>query len=191
MTYVEMERPTEDVAVVRLNRPERMNSMAFDVVVPLVARLKEISAANSVRAVILTGAGHGFCSGEDQSGEKGRMPHFYLLPRAVGSSRAAEWMLTGRDIDADEAALTGLVSRVVPDDELIESCLETASAITRWSRPGVELTKRTLIDAQSAAGFEQHMHGEGLGQLLVRLLTGNFEEAVAARNEKRSPHFRD
>lgn len=60
----------------------------------------------------------------------------HLLPRPVGSSRAAEWMLTGRDIDADEAALTGLVSRVVPDDELIESCLETASAITPMEPPG-------------------------------------------------------
>jgi len=35
------------------------------------------------------------------------------------------------------------------------------------------------------------MHQEGLGQLLVRLLTGNFEEAVAARKEKRDPLFRD
>lgn len=34
-------------------------------------------------------------------------------------------------------------------------------------------------------------HIEGVGQLLVRLLTGNFEEAVAARKEKRPPQFRD
>lgn len=266
--FVVVDRPVEDVAVVTLNRPDRMNSMAFDVMVPLIDRLTEISADNSVRAVILTGAGRGFCSGADQSGERGRMPGIkgltavsvalrameilddlvmtlrglhqpviaavngaaiggglclalacdiriasssayfraaginngltaselglsYLLPRAIGTSRASEIMLTGRDVAAEEAATIGLVSRVVADDDLLSTCLETATSITRWSRPGVELTKRTLIDAQSASSFEQHMHAEGLGQLLVRLQTGNFEEAVAARKEKRAPRFRD
>ncbi|HYG92133.1 MAG TPA: enoyl-CoA hydratase-related protein, partial [Nocardioides sp.] len=115
----------------------------------------------------------------------------YLLPRAIGSSRAAELMLTGRDVDAAEAATIGLVSKVVPDAQLIESCLETAADIARWSRPGVELTKRTLWDGMDAASLENHMHAEGTGQLLVRLLTQNFEEAVVARKEKRPPQFRD
>ena len=58
-------------------------------------------------------------------------------------------MLTGRDVAAAEAATIGLVSRVVPDDQLLDSCLETAADITRWSRPGVELTKRTLWTAST------------------------------------------
>ncbi len=268
MSFLLVDRPRPDVALVTMNRPERMNSMAFDVMVPLRDALREISDDNSVRVVILTGAGRGFCSGADQSGEKGRMPNVdgltpvtvalramellddivltlrrlhqpviaavngpaiggglclslacdirvaaesayfraaginngltaselglsYLLPRAIGSTRAAELMLTGRDVDAAEAASIGLVSRVVPDDQLIDSCLETAASISRWSRPGVELTKRTLWSGLDASGLEQHMNQEGLGQLFVRLMTGNFEEAVAARKEKRDPDFRD
>ena len=268
MSYVVVERPRPEVAVVTLNCPERMNSMSFDVMVPLRDELRSLGDDNAIRAVVLTGAGRGFCSGADQSGEKGRMPNIagltgptialramellddivltlrrlhqpviaavngpaigggmclalacdirvaaesayfraaginngltaselglsYLLPRAIGSSRAAEIMLTGRDVGAAEAATIGLVSRVVPDDDLIASCLETAATIASWSRPGVELTKRTLWSSLDAASLEQHMHQEGLGQLLVRLLTGNFEEAVAARKEKREPQFRD
>jgi len=266
--FVLVDRPKDEVAVVTLNRPERMNSMAFDVMVPLRDELRRLGDDNSVRVVVLTGAGRGFCSGADQSGEKGRMPNTggltpitialramelldeivltlrrlhqpviaavngpaiggglclamacdvrvaaessyfraaginngltaselglsYLLPRAIGTSRAAELMLTGRDVAAAEAAAIGLVSRVVPDDQLLESCLETAADITRWSRPGVELTKRTLWGSMDASSLEQHMHAEGTGQLLVRLLTQNFEEAVAARKEKRPPQFKD
>ena len=267
-SFVTIDYPRPDIAVVTLNRPERMNSMAFDVMVPLREVLQSISADNAIRVVILTGAGRGFCSGADQSGERGTMPNTsgltgvtialramelledlittirsmhqpviaavngaaiggglclalacdvriagesayfraaginngltaselglsYLLPRAVGSSRAAEIMLTGRDVDGAEAASIGLVSRVVPDSDLLPSALETAEAICGWSRPGIELTKRTLIDAQAAGAFEAHMHSEGIGQLLIRLTTRNFDEAIAARKEKRSPEFRD
>ncbi len=56
-----------------------------------------------------------------------------------------------------------------------------------FSRPGIELTKRTLWSGLDAAGLEGQMQAEGLGQLFVRLRTANFEEAVAARAEKRAP----
>lgn len=56
---------------------------------------------------------------------------------------------------------------------------------------GLELTKRTLWSGLDAASLESHIHQEGLGQLLVRLLTDNFEEATAARKEDRTPRFRD
>jgi enoyl-CoA hydratase len=115
----------------------------------------------------------------------------YLLPRAIGSSRAFEIMLTGRDIDAEEAERIGLVSRQVPDDQLLETCYAMAERIAGFSRPGIELTKRTLWSGLDAASLEGHMQAEGLGQLFVRLLTTNFEEAVAARAEKRPPVFTD
>jgi enoyl-CoA hydratase len=268
MDHVLVDRPVPGVAQVTLNLPERMNSMSFDVMVPLRARLRDLSDDNEVRAVVLTGAGRGFCSGADQSGERGRMPNTsgltqatvalrameildevvlalrglhqpviaavngaaiggglclalacdirlaaegaffraaginngltaselglsYLLPRAIGSSRAFEIMLTGRDVDAAEAERIGLVSRVVTADELLPAAIEVGTRIAGWSRPGVELTKRTLWSGLDAGSLSQHMNAEGLGQLYVRLLTDNFDEAVAARHEGRDPVFRD
>ena len=268
MDHVLIDRPAPGVALVTLNLPERMNSMSFEVVLPLRERLRELSDDNEVRAVVLTGAGRGFCSGADQSGERGRMPHLggltrtsvglramevlddlvltlrrlhqpviaavngpaiggglclalacdirlaadtaffraaginngltaselglsYLLPRAIGSSRAFEIMLTGRDVGADEAERIGLVSSVVPAEELVPAAVEIGTRIAGWSRPGVELTKRTLWSGLDAGSLEQHMNAEGLGQLYVRLLTDNFDEAVAARHEGRDPVFRD
>ena len=262
-----VEHPRPHVALITLNRPERMNSMAFDVMVPLKEVLENIASDNSVRVVVLTGAGKGFSSGADHK-SAGSVPHVqgltrptyalrsmqilddvilalrrlhqpviaavngaaiggglclalaadirvasqgayfraaginngltaselglsYLLPRAIGSSRAFEIMLTGRDVDAEEAERIGLVSRQVPDDQLLETCYEMAERIAAFSRPGVELTKRTLWSGLDAASLEGHMQAEGLGQLFVRLLTGNFEEAVAARAEKRPPVFTD
>ena len=115
----------------------------------------------------------------------------YLLPRAIGSSRAFEIMLTGRDVDAEEAERIGLVSRQVPAEDLLPACYEIAARIAAFSRPGTELTKRTLWTGLDASTLEGHMQAEGLGQLYVRLLTANFEEAVAARAEKRAPVFTD
>ena len=115
----------------------------------------------------------------------------YLLPRAIGSSRAFEIMLTGRDVGAAEAERIGLVSRQVPAGELLQTCLDMAERIAAFSRPGTELTKRTLWTGLDASTLEGHMQAEGLGQLYVRLLTANFEEAVSARAEKRDPVFTD
>jgi enoyl-CoA hydratase len=53
------------------------------------------------------------------------------------------------------------------------------------------LTKRTLWSGLDAGSLEAHMQAEGLGQLFIRLLTANFEEAVAARAERRPPVFTD
>jgi enoyl-CoA hydratase len=266
-TFVLVDRPRAGVALVTLNRPERMNSMAFDVMVPLKAALEELTHDNSVRVVVLTGAGRGFSSGADHK-SAGSVPNIdgltrptfalrsmevlddvilslrkmhqpviaavngaaiggglclalaadiriasedayfraaginngltaselglsYLLPRAIGTSRAFELMLTGRDVDANEAERIGLVSRTVPGDELLEACYEMAEKIAAFSRPGIELTKRTLWTGLDAASLEGHMQAEGLGQLFVRLLTANFEEAVAARAEKRPAVFTD
>jgi enoyl-CoA hydratase len=115
----------------------------------------------------------------------------YLLPRAIGSSRAFEIMLSGRDVDSSEAERIGLVSRTVPPDELLESCYTLAERIIGFSRVGVEITKRMLWSSLDAASLHAHMDHEGIAQLYVRLTTQNFEEAILARREKRAPKFVD
>lgn len=240
--FVLVDRPGSNVALVTLNRPERMNSMAFDVMVPLRKVLEELTSDNSVRAVVLTGPtfalrsmevlddvtfalrkmhqpviaavngaaiGGGLClalacdirvaaqgayfraAGINNGLTASELGLSYLLPRAIGTSRAFELMLTGRDIDAQEAERIGLVSRSVPDDQLMEVCYALGQRVASFSRPGIELTKRTLWSGLDASSLEGHMQAEGLGQLFVRLLTANFEEAVAARAENRPPVFTD
>ena len=115
----------------------------------------------------------------------------YLLPRAIGSSRAFEIMLTGRDVDAEEAQRIGLVSQVVAPDALLDRCYDLADRIQAFSHVGVEMTKRVLWAGLDAASLTSHMDHEGIGQLFVRMTTGNFQEAIVARREKREPQFRD
>ena len=65
MSYVRIEKPQPHTSVIVLDRPERMNSMSFDLVVPLHDALDEIANDNDTWTVILTGTGRGFCSGAD------------------------------------------------------------------------------------------------------------------------------
>ena len=84
-----VDRPSAHVAVVTLNRPERMNSMAFDVMVPLRSALDALSYDNSVRAIVLTGAGRGFSSGADHK-SAGAVPHVDGLTRPTYALRSME-----------------------------------------------------------------------------------------------------
>jgi len=267
MSFVLVDKPRPHVTLVTLNRPERMNAMAFDVMIPLRETLEEVAYDNDTRVVVLTGTGHGFCSGADME-DSGRVPHIdgltpptiarramellddvimtlrklhqpvigaingaaigggfclslatdirvasdqayfraaginngltstelglsYLLPRAIGSSRAFDIMLTGRDVDGAEAERIGLVSQTVPHDALLDTCYSIAGRIIGWSRIGTESTKRLLWSSLDAGSLSSHMDHESHAQLYVRLTTRNFEEAVAARKEGRPPVYRD
>jgi enoyl-CoA hydratase len=267
MPYIRIERPRPHVSVIRMDRPERMNSMAFELVVPLHEAFADLAKDNDTRCVILTGTGRGFCSGADTRDTAPppniagltltriatrsmtlladlvlamrRMPQpvicavngaaiggglclalggdirlaaesacfraaginngltatelglSFLLPRAIGTSRAFEIALSGRDVPADEAAQIGLVSRVVPDAELMDAALELAERINGWSTQGVQLTKRMLWAGLETGSLQAAIELESHTQLFVRLTTQNFEEASRARKEGRKPEFRD
>jgi enoyl-CoA hydratase len=115
----------------------------------------------------------------------------FLLPRAIGSSRAFEFMLSGRDIDAAEAAEIGLVSQTVPDDVLMDTALDLADRINGWSIQGVALTKRLMWAGLETGSLQAAIEMESHTQLFVRLTTKNFEEATRARSEGRAPNFED
>lgn len=115
----------------------------------------------------------------------------FLLPRAIGASRAFEILLSGRDVDADEAERIGLVSRTVDDGVLLETCLDLADQINTYSRVGVALTKQVLWSALEVGSLETAINLENRSQLHVRLTTKNFEEAIVARREGRAPVFFD
>ena len=89
MSFIRIEKPHPHVSLVTLNRPERMNAMAFDVMIPFRAALEEVSADNDTRVVVITGAGHGFCSGADLE-ESGTIPNIAGLTRSSIALRAME-----------------------------------------------------------------------------------------------------
>src|SRR5437868_14231202 len=89
MSFVLIDRPRPGVALLTLNRPERMNAMAFDVMIPFRETLEAISHDNDVRVVVVTGAGHGFCSGADLE-DPGMMPNIDGLTLTSIARRALE-----------------------------------------------------------------------------------------------------
>jgi enoyl-CoA hydratase/carnithine racemase len=91
----------------------------------------------------------------------------YHLPRIVGTSVAADWMLTGRTVTAQEADRRGLVSELVESDLLAGRALELAAGIAELPRFGVQLTKRALQVNTDAAGLEAAMELENRNQVLA------------------------
>ena len=265
--FIRVTKPRPGTTLSTMDRPERMNSMACEQVIPLHAALEEVAHDNDTGVVVLTGTGRGFCSGADTQHSAPppnisgltltriatrsmsiladlvpamrRMPQpviaaingaaigggmclslgadvriagesayfraaginngltapelglSFLLPRAIGSSRAFEIMLSGRDVDAAEAAEIGLVSRCVPDDQLLDEALDLADQINGWSTNGIQLTKRIMWAGLESGSLANAVELESHTQLYARLTTQNFEEAVRARKEKRAPEFQD
>ena len=113
----------------------------------------------------------------------------WLLPRAVGMSKAAEMSFTGDTIDAADALACGLVSRVVPSDQLLDEARALAARIGRNPGPTMRMTKRLLREGQNvtldtllemSAGYQAIAHK-----------TPQHKEAVMAFIEKRKPKFTD
>jgi enoyl-CoA hydratase len=112
----------------------------------------------------------------------------WMLPRLVGASKAFELMLTGRVIDAAEADRIGLVLKVVDDDALLASAMETAALIVANSPFGVWMTKEVMWANLETPGLEAGIDRENRTQILASM-TGDMAEAVAAFLEKRPPRF--
>ena len=104
----------------------------------------------------------------------------------IGAAHAFELILSGREIDAREAERIGLVSRVVPDAELLDVALESAEHIAALSPHGVAMTKRVLWSNLETGSLHAAMDLESRNQLLVRLTTNNLDEAIRARKEGRA-----
>jgi enoyl-CoA hydratase len=114
----------------------------------------------------------------------------WMLPRLIGASRAFELLLTGRLIDAGEADRIGLVTRVVPDDRVLESALETADLIVGNSPFGVRMTKEVMWSQLEIGSLQAGIDLENRTQVLSSF-TGDLTEAMAAFAEKRPAKFTD
>ena len=110
------------------------------------------------------------------------------LFQMAGHGLAADLALTGRVMDAQEALRHGVVSRVVPDEKLDETALETARQIARLPAFTVQMFRRTLARLANPQ-VQRSIEEEALTQSLV-FASRDYAEMKAARAEKREPSYR-
>lgn len=258
MSEVLIEERPDDVRVVRLNRPDRLNALTPDMVAQITAAMQ---VERSHRAIVITGNGRGFCAGVDIAGAAERQagrsnadgivlqerfagmvlaiartpvpvvsavngpaagaglaialasdvriatdaarfiigaPNIglsagecgisYFLPRIVGLGRAAEIMLTNRQVYAEEARSIGLVTSLVGAEELDAATGELVRAIATLSPFGQKMTKQVYRTTMDATSLEQALQLENRTQILANA-TADAAEARSAFLEKRSPSY--
>ncbi len=247
------------VATVTLNRPDRLNALLFEMYEALRDAFGALRRDRAVRAVVLTGAGRGFCTGGDVRDVIGRvvgmkpkqvrefaaltcdvvaairkapqpviaalngiafgggsvialacdlryaspeakiafsfpglsgadMGACWLLPRLVGSGRAADWLLNATTVPAEEALAAGLVTRVVPAELLLAEARAAARRIATAPREATAVTKK-MLELEASLSFARALKAEGKAQAEL-MLGEDFREAYRAFMEKREPRYR-
>ena len=114
----------------------------------------------------------------------------WLLPRLIGASHSNDLLLTGRRVGADEAYRLGLVSRVLPDDELMPAALEIAARMCEFSPYGLAMTKDILWVNLENSSLEAAIEIEDRNQLMLGF-TENLQEAIRAFDQGRQPVYTD
>ena len=157
-----------------------------------------IAAVNGVAV----GGGFGLCSAFDIriASEQARFSTVFIkralapdcglswfLPKLVGPERASEMFFTGRMVDANEAKEIGLVSKVVPHDELMEAAMQVAHGIANSPPTAMAFTRRAIHNSLTAT-LEQHLEYEWVNQKAC-LRAPEFQEGVKAFLEKREPDW--
>ena len=250
------------IALVTLNRPERLNAWTKTMMEELMRAADMADADDAVRVVIVTGAGRAFCAGADLDPEtfaerqeaarasegvprdtagqltlkltdirkpiiaaingpavgvgitmtlamdirlasekarigfafnrRGLVPEgcsTFFLTRLVGFSRAAEWIYTGRIFSAQEALAGRLVSRVLPEDELLPAAILLAREIAEnTSAVSTALSRRMLWD-MLGAGHPMEAHRIESRCLHYMFQSADLAEGIAAFLEKRPARF--
>lgn len=113
----------------------------------------------------------------------------WLLPRTIGMSRAAELLFTGDVIDAKTACDWGLVSKVVPQEGLMDAALDLANRVAEQPPHALRLAK-TLLKQGQTASYDTLMEMSAAAQAIAHL-TDDHMEGVNAILEKRKPRFAD
>jgi enoyl-CoA hydratase/carnithine racemase len=113
----------------------------------------------------------------------------FTLPRVVGFPKAKELLLTGDMIDASEAERIGIVSKVVPHDDLMTAAKELAAKIAKNPPLAVAAHKEVLNNSIHETDIIKQMEME-IAYTDKMLNTEDFQEAAKAFLEKREPVFK-
>ena len=262
MKYQDLILEKEDgIATLTLNRPDKLNAISMTMRDELPKVIDEVRGDDDVRVLVVTGAGRGFCSGADVTGQAARLAGekvgesrrsilapvgiwgvslaelekptiaavngvtagaglsfallcdiriaaesarfsaawvrrgliadvgaTYFLPRILGVEKALEFMYTGDIIDAREAERIGLVSRVVPNDDLMRVTKELATKIAKGPPIAIELMKRAVY-RDILSGLGAKLDFESYAQNICRQ-SEDHQEGVTSFLEKREAHFK-
>ncbi len=113
----------------------------------------------------------------------------WFLPKVVGISRAAEWVYTGRVFGADEALAGGLVSRVVPPEELMPAALALAREIADNTSAVAVALARQMLWRMAGADHPMEAHKVDSRGIFAMGASPDVKEGIAAFMEKRPPNF--
>ena len=244
----------DGIARITLNRPDVLNSFNDAMFDRFIEVIRDVSADRTVRAVYLTGAGRGFCAGQDISGGTpqgsyrdhlerhwnqlalglrameqpivcavngvaagaganvalaadfvvaaeeasfiqafiniGLVPDTagtYILPRLVGTARAAAMLMLGEKVPAKQAFEWGMIYRVCPLASLESEAWALATKLAAMPTMALGLTKR-LINAAGTNGLAEQLAAEAEAQGLAGY-SEDHKEGVQAFREKRKPKF--
>jgi enoyl-CoA hydratase len=114
----------------------------------------------------------------------------WLLPRLIGAAASNDILLTGREVDAAEALRMGLVSRVLPDGELLAAALEIAATMCGYSPYGLAMTKDVVWANLEVGSLDAAIELEDRNQLMLGF-TENLPEAIRSFAEDRPPVYSD
>ena len=257
--HLQVRTATDGVCTITLDRPDRLNAVNARLADELPQAVARGATDDAVRALVITGAGRGFCAGLDlaepvaleRASRAERLDPLYwvgrwvlalvqcdkpvvaavngpaagagfglalacdlrvvgagakltagyvrrglspdagvtwLLPRLVGHGRAAELLLTGRDVDAAEAERIGLATRVVSDDTVLSTAQALAAELAAGPPIALALTKRLLFESAEST-LEAQLRRE-LTHIKTCFASRDVREALLAFQEKRRPTFR-
>ena len=237
------------VAVITLNRPEKLNALNAKMNKDMKEALKEGKDDPEIRSIVFTGAGRGFCSGSDVSefaskvlpealispydfidipkpiiaavngvavgfgmnvtincdiiiaSEEASFGEFFIrmglvpdmngslwLPLMLGPHKAKELIFTGERISAQEALRIGLVNKVVPADQLMDTAMELANELAERPPLAIQMSKKLLHEGFRKI-FDEMLQKEVQYQAKM-YTTKDHMEAVMAFLQKRKPVFK-
>lgn len=137
---------------------------------------------------IIAGDGAKFGQPEIKLGVIPGMGGSQRMAHAVGKAKAMDLILTGRMMDAEEAERSGLVSRIVPADDLLAEALKAAETIASYSKPSTMVAKEA-VDRAFEVGLAEGLNYERR-TFFALFATEDQTEGMEAFIEKRPPNFK-
>jgi enoyl-CoA hydratase len=114
----------------------------------------------------------------------------WLLPRLIGAAHSNDILFTGRRVDAAEALRMGLVSRIVPDERVLDEAMAMAEHMCSFSPYGLQMTKQVVWANLENNSLVAAIELEDRNQLMLGM-TDNLPEAIKAFDQKRAPVYTD